>query len=187
MLNIEIPGIDFFDEEREEFVTIKGPIRLQLEHSLISISKWEAKWHKPFLGDGRKTEEETIDYIRCMTIGQAVDPVIYKALPASVITKVRDYIDDPMTASWISEPAEKEGAAKAKIPKEQITSELIYYWMIALNIPFECEKWHLSRLLMLIRICEKKNHTPDKKSAKDLMKSRAALNAKRKAAHHTRG
>ena len=146
MLKITIPGQEFWDEEKEVFVNTKGAT-LQLEHSLVSLSKWESKWHKPFLGNGDKTVEETVDYIRCMTLTQNVNPSVYDFITNEIIGRVSDYIDDSMTATWFS----KED--KSSPNREVITAEIIYYWMIALNIPFECQKWHLNRLLTLIRVC----------------------------------
>lgn len=172
MLEITIPGQEMWDESKEEFISTKGT-NLRLEHSLVSLSKWESKWHKPFLGDREKTVEETIDYIRCMTLTQNVDPKVYNFINDEIIEQVEKYIDDPMTASWISNIGKDEDSNK-----ETITAEIIYYWMIAQNIPFECQKWHLNRLIMLIRVCNEKNKPPEKMSKKDF----AAINAARRKA-----
>ena len=134
MLKITIPGQELWDEGKEEFVSTKGTT-LQLEHSLVSLSKWESKWHKPFLGKGDKTVEETVDYIRCMTLTQNVDPSVYGFITNEIMGQVSDYIDDSMTATWFSKEEKKT------FSQEVVTAELIYYWMIALNIPFECQKW----------------------------------------------
>ena len=171
MLQISIPAQEYFDERTEEFVNVK-PYTLQLEHSLISISKWEAKWCKPFLGKEEKTEEETIDYIRCMTITQNVDPLAYNAIPVSELEKVKAYIHAPMTATWFRKQENQPPSRKV------ITSELIYYWMVANSIPFECEKWHFNRLMTLIRICGEKNQPSRKMSKQD----RKNLMAQRRAA-----
>ena len=175
MLRITIPGQEFWDEEREEFVHTAGAT-LQLEHSLIALSKWESKWHKPFLGKGNKTIEETIDYIRCMTLTQNVNPEVYKLITNDVIDEVTAYIDDSMTATWFSD--------KDKTPpsREVVTAEIIYYWMITLDIPFECQKWHLNRLLTLIKVCNAKNSPPKKRSKREIALEHAAVNAARRKA-----
>jgi hypothetical protein len=154
---------------------------LQLEHSLVSISKWESKWCKPFLSKNEMTVEETLDYIRCMTLTQNVNPDIYNYITNENIRQVNKYIEAPMTATWFTE--EKNG----KPNREQITNELIYYWMVALNIPFECQKWHFNRLLTLIRVCNIKNQPPKKMSKKDILSRNAALNAARKKQLNTKG
>lgn len=145
MLRIVVPAAEFWDEAKEEFI-YKAEQALQLEHSLVSLSKWESKWCKPFLSKDEKTTAETIDYIRCMTLTQNVKPDVYERLSPENIQQVNQYIQAPMTATWFSD------TSGGKRNSEQITSELIYYWMIALNIPFECQKWHLNRLLTLIRV-----------------------------------
>lgn len=143
MLEIKIEGGELYDDNTWEFIQIKPQI-LKLEHSLLSVSKWESKWHKALLED-EKTNEETLDYIRCMTINQ-VDPMVYFFLSEDNIKEIQDYVNNPMTASTITD---RSPGGK---PRRRITSELIYYWMVALQIPFECEKWHLNRLLTLINI-----------------------------------
>ena len=180
MLKITIPAVEQFDEVNQEFITSKEQT-LQLEHSLVSLSKWESKWNKPFLGKNAKTQEETIDYIRCMTITQNVDPNVYNFLTNQNIAEVNNYIEAPMTATWFAEDKNSKGG------KEQITSELIYYWMISLNIPFECQKWHISRLLTLIRVCNVKNAPPKRRSKRDIASQYAALNAARRKQLNTRG
>lgn len=181
MLQIKVPLCpEGWDEEKQEFVEPKIKV-LQLEHSLVSLSKWESKWCKPFLSKTEKTTEETIDYIKCMTITQNVDPDVYNHLTKENIDAVNDYIAAPMTATYFSEDKNN------KPSREKTTSELIYYWMIAQNIPFECQKWHLNRLLTLIRVCSVKNAPPEKKSKGDIMRRNAALNAARKKQLNTRG
>lgn len=175
MLQISIPAQEYFDERTEEFINVKA-YTLQLEHSLISISKWEAKWCKPFLGSEEKSEEETIDYIRCMTITQNVDPMAYNAIPASELEKVKAYMHAPMTATWFNDREKKTPSRRV------ITSELIYYWMIANSVPIECEKWHFNRLMTLLRICGEKSQPPKKMSKSDrrnLMAQRRAKRGKR--------
>ena len=180
MLKITIPGREFWDEKKEEFVYAKSTT-LQLEHSLVSLSKWESKWHKPFLGEGSKTAKETVDYIRCMTMTQNVDPSVYDHITDELIRQVSDYINDPMTATWFSK------SEKRRASRDVITAELIYYWMIAFNIPSEYQKWHLNRLLTLIRECDVKNTPQKKHSKKEIAKRNRALNAARRKALHSKG
>lgn len=182
MLELKVDDIELFDERTEEFVYVKGAT-LQLEHSLISISKWESKWHKAFLGREEKTDEELRDYIQCMILNKNVDPKIIQYLNNYHIAQVVSYIEEPMTATWFS----KEEMKKSGMGREVITSELIYYWMIALNVPVEFQKWHLNRLLTLIRVCNIKNTPPKKMSQKELMNRNRALNEARKASMHTKG
>lgn len=180
MLQITIPAVEQWDENKEEFIFTKEQ-KLQLEHSLVSLSKWESKWCKAFLTKQDKTIEETLDYIRCMTLTQNVNPEIYQYLTNGNVDKVNRYIEAPMTATYFSE--DKNG----KTSREQITAELIYYWMISLNIPFECQKWHLNRLLTLIKVCNIKNTPPKKRSKKEIMSRNAALNAARREQLNTKG
>lgn len=190
MIEVVIPEqhYEFFDEEKEEFlppVDIKET-KLQLEHSLISLKKWEQKWHKPFLGKtGELTHEELSDYIRCMTLSHGIDPETYHWIPKDVIEKIVSYIKDPMTATWFSKDSELIGAQKNS--REIVTAEIIYYWMIALNIPVEFQKWHLNQLLTLIKVANIKNGKPQKKDKKTAAMERAALNAKRRAAYKSKG
>ncbi len=180
MLKIIVPAAELYDENKDEFISSKEQV-LQLEHSLVSISKWESKWCKPFLTKGPKTEVETIDYIRCMTLTQNVKPEVYSCLSAENITDVINYIEAPMTATTFSNT--KTGASSREI----FTSEIIYYWMVALNIPFECQKWHLNRLLTFINVCSIKNQPAKKISTRELMNRNSALNAQRRQALGTRG
>ena len=180
MLRIIIPSTELWDEVKEEFVRTKEQ-SLQLEHSLVSLSKWEAKWCKPFYSKKDKTVEETLDYIRCMTITQNVDPIIYTYFTNENIEAVNNYISQPMTACYFSK--DKTG----KINNETITSELIYYWMIAFNIPFECHKWHLNRLTALIEVCNRKNQPVKKQSNREILSRNTALNAERKKQFNTSG
>lgn len=180
MLDLFVPEKEFWNDEKQEFSYTK-PLTLQLEHSLVSLSKWESKWCKPFLGKDDKTNEQTIDYIRCMTITQHVKPDVYNNLPPEAFVAVKDYINAPMTATWFSE------RAGAKQNKEVITAEIIYHWMIAQNIPMECQKWHLNRLLTLIRVCAIKNSPPQKMDKKSMRRQNRALNEARKAQLNTKG
>lgn len=180
MLQITIPAVEQWDEVNQEFVNLKEQT-LQLEHSLVSISKWESKWNKAFLSSKEKSVEETIDYVRCMTLAKNVKPEIYNFLTADNLSEINRYIDAPMTATYFMEDESKSGG------RETITSELIYYWMIALNIPFECQKWHLNRLLTLVKVCNIKNAPPKRKSKQDIMRRNAKLNAERRKKMHSKG
>ncbi len=180
MLKITIPAKEFFDEKTQTFFTTKEQT-LQLEHSLVSLSKWESKWCKPFLTNEEKTIEETIDYIKCMTITQNVDPNIYNFLTQDNIKEINEHIGAPMTATTFSNNNQKGKSG------ELVTSELIYYWMISLNIPMECQKWHLNRLLTLIRVCNVKNAPAQKMSKGDIMRRNASLNAARRQKFNSKG
>lgn len=180
MLQITIPPAEFYDENSETFTQTKEQT-LQLEHSLVSLSKWESKWNKSFLATTNKTYEESIDYIRCMTITQNVDPNVYAAIGEDIIQKVTEYIDLPMTATTFREDLHKGGS------REIVTAEIIYQWMISLNIPFECQKWHLNRLLTLVRVCSLKQQQPKKMGKNELYSRNRKLNAARKKSLHTKG
>ena len=182
MLLITIPAEESWDDVKEEFVITRNAITLQLEHSLVSLAKWESKWHKVFLSRNPKTAEEILDYIKCMTITQNVNPETYNYLTKDNVIQIQEYIDDPMTATVISDNENSKGS------RETVTAELIYYWMIASNIPFDpCQKWHLNRLLTLIKVCGIKNSPPKKRSKRDLMRRNAALNAARRQQLNSRG
>jgi hypothetical protein len=189
MLEISITNPEMWDEEKQEFLPTKTTT-IQLEHSLVSLSKWEAKWSIPFLGKNgakeEKTNEQIIDYIRCMTITQNVKPNIYLKLTNANFLTVKEYIEASMTATWFSE---KGLVGAASRPNETVTAEIIYYWMIAQNIPMECQKWHLNRLLTLIRVCSIKNAPPKqrKTSQKDTIAQRRALNESRRAQLNSKG
>lgn len=180
MLKIVIPPREGFDNDKQEFVHFPGQT-LHLEHSLVSISKWEAKYHKPFLGKDKKSNKELVDYVKCMTITQNISDETYSFLTAENFTEINAYIGDSMTATWFT------NLDKATHSSEQITSELIYYWMIACEIPFECQRWHLNRLMTLIRVCNAKNGKQKKMSKADTLKRNASLNAARRAKLHTKG
>lgn len=181
MLQIKVPlSHEGWDERKQEFVEPKVQV-LQLEHSLVSLSKWESKWCKPFLSKTSKTSEEIMDYIKCMTITQNVKPEVYDHLTMENIDQINKYIESPMTATTFSD--DKTG----KNSREIVTSELIYYWMIALQIPPEYQKWHLNRLLTLIRVCNIKNAPPKKMSKRDIMSRNAQLNAARRKQLNTKG
>lgn len=186
MLTLTIKGEEAFNEVTGEFVNIGKDITLTLEHSLVSISKWEAKYHKPFISDKPKTNEELIDYIRFMTITQNVDPIIYSRLTPSLLKEVNAYIEDTMTATTFNTYSKNDKQAVSK-PNQIITSELIYYWMISYQIPSEYQRWHLNRLLTLIRVCSIKNNTENKMSKKDIYSNNRALNAARRAKLNSKG
>lgn len=182
MLKITIPKQELWNEATQEFINIEEKT-LQLEHSLISVKKWESKWHKPFLGKGEKTVEETIDYIKCMTLTQNVDPDVYYGITNEMIDQVSSYIEDPMTATTIWE---RGGGGLPK--KEKITAEVLYCAMVERNIPFECQKWHLNQLIMLIRVYNERNKTDTKKkSSREIGKEQAVINAARRKALHSKG
>lgn len=180
MLRITIPKIEMWDEAKREFIYTKEQT-LQLEHSLVSLSRWESKWRKPFLSKDAKTEEEFTDYIRCMTLTQNVNPDVYRCIPSEMRQQIRDYIDEPMTATWFSKDEETKTSSRI------ITSELIYCWMINLQIPFDREKWHLNRLLTLIEVCNRENQPKKKMPTNKAMSQQAALNAARRKKLNTRG
>lgn len=180
MLTITIPGFEQYDEKTQSFI-LAEETTLRLEHSLVSISKWESKWQKPFLSKDDKTTEETIDYIRCMCTDENVDSNIFYNITNDNMQAINDYIGSSMTATTFREEKGKKGF------REIITSELIYYWMVALNIPFECQYWHLNRLLTLVRVCNIKNDPPKKRSMSSIMRDNTALNAQRRAKMNTKG
>lgn len=179
MLKVTIPPIELYDENREEFTSFKGQ-NLQLEHSLVSLSKWESEWNVPFLPKKDKTYEETISYIKHMTLTQNVKDEVYQFITPKIIEEVNAYINLPMTATtFISD--NRPGN------REVITAEIIYYWMITLNIPLECQKWHLNRLLTLINVCSIKNQPAKKMSASEIRERNRALNDARRKKYNTKG
>ena len=180
MLEIIVPiSPEGWDEAKQEFVEPKTKT-LRLEHSLVSLSKWESKWHRPFISKTPMSDEETVDYIKCMTITQNVDPDVYNHLTNENIKQVIEYIDAPMTATTFSKDNSKGG-------REVITAEIIYYWMIAHQIPPEYRKWHLNQLLTLVRVCNIKNAPPEKMSRRDVMSMNRARNEARKKRLNTKG
>lgn len=180
MLKVVVPASEQFDDATGCFINTKEQV-LQLEHSLVSLYKWESKHCKPFLSREAKTTEESIDYIRCMTITQNVDPNVYHAVTKDIIDQVNAYIDVPMTATTF--PKEPGRSANRDI----ITAEIIYHWMILHHIPFECQKWHLNRLLTLIRVCDAKSQPPKKIPKSEQIARNRALNAARRKRWNTRG
>ena len=180
MLQLTIDGDELFDERTNKFIRVNSQT-IQLEHSLVSISKWESKWKKPFLNNKDMTSEQFLDYVRCMTITQNVNPDIYNRLSQENVEQIQEYIDDPMTATWFSN---KNKGQNRKI----ITNEVVYYWMVALQIPFDpCQKWHFNRLMTLIRVCDEMNSPKKKPKKNESLMSRRSLNAARRAQLHTNG
>ena len=180
MLEIRVPGLEYYDENRDLFIQV-DPATLTLEHSLLSISKWESKWHKPYLTKEKKTGKEIVDYIRCMTLTQNVNPLIYNNLTEQNLQDILAYIEDPMTATTFTE------LTASKKNNQIITSELIYYWMLVYNIPFECQKWHINRLLTLVRVCNIKNEPKKNMPRQEWMNKQRELNAQRRAALNSKG
>ena len=181
MLQITIPEKEFFDERKQCFVTQKSKT-LRLEHSLISVSRWESKWHKSYLDSKDLTPEENADYIRCMCLDQETGLETILAIPISEQERIKAYVEDSMTATTITDLRKNK-----KQRKQRITSELIYSWMVEYGIPFECEKWHLSRLLMLIQVCGVNNSSGGKMTRKENAAFRKALNQSRKAKTGSKG
>lgn len=180
MLQIVIPATEYWDESKNEFIYTKEQT-LQLEHSLVSISKWESKWCTPFYAKREKTSEETIDYIKCMTITQNVKDEVYNRLTRTNIDEVLKYIEAPMTATTITKPK------RSGPNRENVTSELVYHWMIDLGIPFECQKWHINRLLTLIDVRNVKTQPPKKAGKRETISNYAMLNEARRKQFNTRG
>lgn len=182
MLKIVVPAGEYWDTDKEEFVYTE-PTVLELEHSLLSVSKWEAKWEKPFLNSTEKTEEEALDYIRCMTINDNIDDRVYMNLSKSNISEIESYISKKSTATTFSDVETERRNSK------RVTSEEIYSWMTTLQIPFECEKWHINRLLTLIKACNanQQEHKVNTNLTQDALSKRAALNAERKKKLGTHG
>lgn len=180
MLTLTIPAGRFFNEQTNEFIYTEEQT-LQMEHSLVSLSKWEARWHKPFLSTD-KTDEEIMDYIKIMTITKHVNPLVYSQLSQSHVNQIVDYINNPMTATTFRK--DSEGGKNNRI----VTAELVYCWMIMLNIPVEFQKWHLNKLMTLIRVCQAENSPNDKKRSQREINSRhAAINNARRQKHAKKG
>lgn len=179
MLIVTIPSTELWDESTSEFVSIQET-ELRLEHSLAAISKWESKWKKPFLTKDPKTEEESRDYVRCMCLDEDVSQIVFSFLTQEHLNQISSYIEDPMTATWFKED-------NSRPSKQIVTSERIYYWMCAAQIPFECQYWHLNRLMTLIRIASIESQPPKKMGKKDIYSQNAALNKARRAKHKSKG
>ena len=180
MLTLVIPESELYDEKNNEFIQVKSQT-LVLEHSLVSIAKWESKWKKSYLSSKNKTRDEIIDYIRCMTITKNVNPAVYNSINGPALKSIQKYINDPMTATFFSDQDSKRGQ------NNTITAEIVYYWMISLGIPFECQKWHFNRLMTLIKVCDIKNNPDRKMSRREILTRNEALNEERKKKYKTRG
>lgn len=180
MLIIKIPGKELFDDEKEEF-TNEEPIVLEMEHSLVSLSKWESKWKKPFLGEDSKTDEETLGYVIAMTVTLNIPPEVYSRLTRENLAAINDYINDKMTATWFNERSQQDKS------REIITSELIYHWMSSLKIPMECEKWHLNRLFVRLKIAGIKSSPPKKLSPTEAAMERRRINEENRKRFNSNG
>ena len=180
MLRIVVPDQEYLDETDSTFVNVKGAT-LELEHSLISVSKWESKWEKPFLSKEDRTPEETLSYIEDMVVSpRNLDPKVLDGLTDEHLRKINDYVGAKMTATTIKETPGMKGS-------QIVTSEIIYYWMISYTIPFPCEKWHLNRLITLIRVCSENNKPKKKMSRSELIANQRRLNAERRQQYGTKG
>lgn len=190
MFEITIPGEELWDARRAEFTSTKA-VTLRLEYSLVSLSKWESKWHIPFFDDSmEKTPEQMQDFVRCMTVTQGVDPTVYARLTVENLNAIYRYMEDPMTATWFAgegRPGEKyqNGTAKRRARRRPpgtgkvLTSEVLYSRMFQAGVSIECERWHLNRLMTLIRVCQEEQAPPRKMSRKDALRQRRELNAAR--------
>ena len=187
MLSLIVTGKETWDPVREEFVD-EDITEFKMEHSLVAISKWEAKYHKSFMNTPEKTSEEMIGYFRFMMVNKNINEEAFKKVITTerYLKQIKDYMEDPMTATTFSRQDQRR--ARMNQGGEYITSETIYYWMVTLNIPFDpCEKWHITRLLTLIQFCNLKNSPPKKMSRSEIYAQNKALNEARKAKYHTKG
>jgi hypothetical protein len=175
--------VEEFNDETSEFVytTLEEAQTLELEHSLVTLSKWESKWCKPFLSNNNTSDEELLDYVKIMTVTPNVAPDVYNRLSEANVEEIKTYIQAPMTATTFSNDK------TSKASREVVTAEIIYYWMIALNIPFECQNWHLNRLITLIKVCNLKNQPPKKMGKRSTVSQYAQLNAARRKQHNSKG
>lgn len=180
-IEITVPATELWDPLKEEFVPIKEQ-KLLLEHSLLSIHKWEAKWKKSYLNSEDKSSMETLDYLRCMTLTKNVNPYVYYAIPQNELLRIKRYIEDPMTATTFTD--REEGRSRRR---DIITAEIIYWEMDQLNIPIEWEKRHLNQLLALIKVSAIKSNPPKKMRPGEIARQNKSLNAARRAKHHTKG
>lgn len=180
MLTLKVPVVEAFDEATKKIV-VSEYFLLELEHSLASLSRWEQKFEKPFLGTDEKSSEETLWYIKAMTLTPNVPDALYSRLTTENLKAVTEYINAKMTATTITEHGPRRPS------REVITAEIIYYWMVSLNIPFECQYWHLNKLITLVRVCNLKNAPAKPMNRKSAAQQQRALNAQRRAQHGTRG
>lgn len=180
MLTITISGEDLYDEAANKFITLDD-VDIELEHSLVSLSKWESKYQRPFLALGEKTPEEIVWYIYFMVISPGGNFEILSRLSQANMTKINEYIQSKESATTFGTMPERKGRS------ENITAELVYYWMTAFNIPWEAQYWHLNRLFALIRICNIKQGKPKKMSKSEIAARNRELNAQRRAELNTKG
>lgn len=180
MLHLLVKGLEFFDEETNTF-SVSDDVELDLEHSLVSLSKWESFFEKPFLSSGEKTPEEILAYVKMMIITPNINDDVILSFSQDNIKEINDYINSPQSATTFGTMPEQRGRG------ETITAELIYYWMVAFNIPFECQNWHINRLFALIRICNIKNSKPKKMGQHEIAARNRELNAKRREQLKTSG
>jgi len=180
MLAITVPELESYDEASSRLIKSES-YTFQLEHSLASLSKWESEFERPFLTDGPKTPEETIAYVKCMTLTDGVPESIYTRLSSENYVQINNHINAKMTATWFNDrPQPGRG-------REVITSEVIYYWLTSYNIPFECDQWHLNRLLALVKVANAKNAPKKKMGRRDMLAQRDQINAARKAQAQSKG
>lgn len=181
MLTLVIPDQERWSDELNRFFYTKGAT-IQMEHNLVALAKWESKWHKPFISSESLTMTEYLDYLRCMTVTEGVDPNVFYNLTDENMRQIKEYMDDPMTATWFREEENNKGKSK-----KVITAEVIYGWMVGLEIPFECQYWHLNRLMTLIRVVNTNNQPEKKMSMRDRYSRNTALNAARRKKLGTHG
>lgn len=180
MLRIIIEGDELFDESTNEFSRV-GDIVIDLEHSLVSLSKWESMYQKPFLSSEKRSTEEIFGYLKAMMLDADIDSNLVRRFSQKTIDQIQEYIDSSQSATTFGNMPARNG------PGEVITSELIYYWIVSYNIPFEVERWHLNRLFSLIRICNLKNSKPKRMSRNEIAQRNRELNAQRRAELGTSG
>lgn len=179
MLRIEVPIAEAFDEKTNEFVTTSAFV-VELEHSLVSLSKWESRYEKPFLGDAEKTREETVAYVQDMLLSTEIPPNFISRLSTVHFDQINEYITSKQTATTFRQEPGKSS-------RQIITAEVIYHWMVALQIPWEAQYWHLNRLLTLVKVCNEMNKPQKKVPRRELMQRNAALNAQRRAQLGSKG
>lgn len=188
MLKISIPPQEIINNDTYDIIQVPGA-DLTLEHSLVSLKKWEEKWHIPFLKkDPPKTPEQLRDYVKCMTINsKVVDPIIYDHIPKYIMDEIAAYIENPMTATWFSDRFGNKKPQNEALDDKIITAELVYYWMICLNIPVEFQKWHFNQLITLIRVCNEENKPPEKRNKREIIDEYKRINEIRKKQYNTKG
>ena len=180
MLEIITKEDEFYQPNINKFIQIPS-CTLTLEHSLISLAKWESRWQIPYFDNNKKTTAQDLDYIRCMVIGNVKNEHVFETLSVEDIIRIKEYIASPMTATTF----QKKSRGNSR--KEIMTAEVIYAHMFAHNIPIECQKWHLNRLLTLLRVCDLQNAPKEKMSKKQTALWNAQQNEARRAKYNTRG